>query len=74
MNIKEIGIDTKNCVDLAQYELLERACECSIELPGTESHGVSLVCINCYIIKYTFFKILSHSMEYIFIHYFSLYW
>ena len=37
MNNKEIGINTRNCVDLAW----ECSCECVIKPPGCISHGVS---------------------------------
>ena len=43
MDIKEIGINTKNWVDSAKDRegLLESLCECGIKPPGSISHGVS---------------------------------
>ena len=41
MDIKEIGISTRNWVDSAQEGLLEGSCECGIELPGSIIHGVN---------------------------------
>ena len=41
MDIKEIGINTRNWVDLAQDRDLESPCECGIEPPDSISHGVS---------------------------------
>ena len=42
MNLKDMGIDTRNWVDSAQYRDYWRVlCECSIELPGSIIHGVS---------------------------------
>ena len=39
--LKEIGINTRNWVDLIQGRNYWRACECSIEPPGYIIHGVS---------------------------------
>ena len=40
MDLKEIGINTRNSVDSAQgSDLLESPCECGIESPGLISHG-----------------------------------
>ena len=42
MDLKEIGINTRNWVDSAQdMDLLESPCECCTELAGPISHGVS---------------------------------
>ena len=42
MDLKEIGINTRNWVDSAQdRELLEIPWECSIEPPGSISHEVN---------------------------------
>ena len=38
MNLKEIGINTRNWVDLAQGR--ESPCECGIEPPRSLSHEV----------------------------------
>jgi hypothetical protein len=39
---KEIGINTKNWVDSAQYRAkLESCCKCEIEPPGSISHGIT---------------------------------
>ena len=37
MDLKEIGINTRNVIDLAQG-LLESPCECGIEPPDSISH------------------------------------
>jgi hypothetical protein len=42
MYLKEIGISTRNLVDLAQSRLLQNPCECSIESPVSISRGVSV--------------------------------
>ena len=41
MDLKEIGINTRNWVDSNQERLLETICECEIEPPGSISHVVS---------------------------------
>ena len=42
MDLKEIGIITKNWVDSAQDRIYWWGpCECGIESPGSISHGVS---------------------------------
>ena len=42
MDLKEIGINTRNLVDSAQdRDYLRVPCECGIEPPGCISHGVS---------------------------------
>ena len=43
MDLKEIDVNTRNWVDLAQNRDYESACECSIEPPGPISHGVSYI-------------------------------
>ena len=40
MDLKEIGINTRNWVDSAE-RLIESLCECGIEPPDSISHGVS---------------------------------
>ena len=48
MDFEEIGISVGNWVNVAQdRDLLEGPCECSIEPPGSISHGVSYVG-NCW--------------------------
>ena len=39
MDLKEIGINTRNWDDLAQEKGLESPCECSVESPGSISYG-----------------------------------
>ena len=39
MDLKEIGINTRNWVDLAQ----ESPFKCGIEPPGSISHGVNII-------------------------------
>ena len=42
MDLKEIGINTRNVVDSAQErDYFEGPCECGIEPPGSISHEVS---------------------------------
>ena len=41
MDLKEIGINTRDWVDYAQDRDYWRACECGIEPPDSVSHGVS---------------------------------
>ena len=42
MDLKEIGVNTRNWVDSAQNKgLLESPCECDIKRSGSLSHGVS---------------------------------
>ena len=41
MDLKEIGINAGNWVDLAQDRNYWSPCECSVEPPGSISHGVS---------------------------------
>ena len=40
MDVKEIGINTRNCVD-SDRDLLESPCECGIEPPGFISRRVT---------------------------------
>ena len=40
MDVKEIGVNTRNWVQVVQ-KLLGSPCECGIEPPGCISHGVS---------------------------------
>ena len=42
MDLKEIDVYTRNCVDWAQDIFLESYCECRIESLGSISLGVSL--------------------------------
>ena len=53
MDLKEIRINTRNWVDLAQsMDLLESPWECGIETPGSIHHGVSYGCVKvCYVMK-----------------------
>jgi hypothetical protein len=41
MDLKIIGINTRNWVDSAQDRNYSSPCECGIEHPGSISHGVS---------------------------------
>ena len=41
MDHKEIGINMRNWVDLAQYRVYWSPCDCGIEPPGSISHTVS---------------------------------
>ena len=40
MDLKEIGVNTWNWVDSAQFKDPCRACECGIDPPGSISYGV----------------------------------
>ena len=42
IDAKEIGVNTRNCVDQSQdRDNLESPCECGIESPGFVNHGIS---------------------------------
>ena len=42
MDLKEIGINTRNWIDSAQdRDLLSSPCECGIQRPGSINHGIS---------------------------------
>ena len=42
MDLKELGVNTRNWVHAVQDEgLLESPCECAIEFPGFISYGIS---------------------------------
>ena len=43
MDLKEIGINTRNWVDSAQDRDYWSPCECGIEPPGSISHGVNKI-------------------------------
>ena len=56
MDLKEILINTRNCVDSAQGR--ECPCEYGIEPPGSIRHGVSESFAN-----YTSYKVVSYILE-----------
>jgi hypothetical protein len=41
MDLKEIGVDTRNWIDLAQDRNYWNPCECGIEPLSSISHGVN---------------------------------
>ena len=65
MDLEEIGISAGNWVDSAQDRNYWRACECSIEPPGSISYGVSYVYIGVtlllWFIGLTFLRIYLSS-------------
>ena len=73
MDLKGLGMNTRNWVDLAQdRDLLESPCECSNEPLGSISHGVSWFEIFCWFFSLRSFGFLLSFLFVFYLYFFSV--